>query len=304
MNELQIRSPEYIQKTFLDKEVISSMMTVSKQFIDSGAFSRDVKNVQQGFVKMQYGIEMGMTPMEAMNSLAIINGHLSIYGVAVAKRLRIHGWKIEYLESTEKIAKVKISKEKEEYEYEATEAELKKLNSKAFGFASKDKLKWHALGRLVRFNVPEVLGPISYLAEEAEDIKPIHVDVDVSDFKKSEPKKKEAPIDDAEDAEIIEDNKEPIFEPAAEPEQEEETIEQKPLEKDTEETPVEEVKESAIPKKEKKADKIPLEQLVNTILESKKNKDLERIEKMEQWFEVNKKLYNDSEQLIITRNFK
>jgi len=44
--------------------------------------------------------------------------------------------------------------------------------SNAYKFAPKEKLRWHCLGRLVRFHVPEVLGgQINYLKEEAEDFK-------------------------------------------------------------------------------------------------------------------------------------
>jgi hypothetical protein len=110
---------------------------------------------------------MGIPPMEAMSSLYIVNGKVTMWGMALSKRLREHGWKIEYLESTETVARVKIMKGDESYEYTATPGELK--NSQAMKFAPKDKLKWHALSRLVRFSVPEILGPVSYLAEEAEE---------------------------------------------------------------------------------------------------------------------------------------
>ena len=58
------------------------------------------------------------------------------------------------------------------YDYTSTAAELTKLNSRAFKFAPRDKLRWHAISRLIRFDVPEVLrGVVSYGKEEYEDVQ-------------------------------------------------------------------------------------------------------------------------------------
>lgn len=153
---------------YFDAGQLEQALRIAEKFHKAGCFGSDVKNPEQAFVKIQAGAEMGMAPMEAMSSLYIVNGKVTIFGVALSKRLREFGWKIEYLESTETIAKVKISKDNESYEYTATPSELK--NSQAMKFAPKDKLKWHALSRLVRFNVPEVLGPVRYTREEMEDV--------------------------------------------------------------------------------------------------------------------------------------
>lgn len=151
-------------------ENVQQALDIANQFFKAGCFGGDVKNPHQAFVKIQAGREMGMPPMEAMKSLYIVNGQITIYGSAMTKRLREAGWKIEYLDSTEEKCTAIITKNGERYEYTATKEELLKLKSRAFGFAPKEKLRWHAISRLVRFNVPEILGAISYTKEEMDDV--------------------------------------------------------------------------------------------------------------------------------------
>jgi hypothetical protein len=149
---------------------VQLMLDMANQFFKAGCFGADVKNPQQAFVKIQAGKEMGMPPMEAMNSLYIVNGKITIWGSAMVKRLRESGWKIEYKEDEGSCTAI-ITKDGEKYEYTATKDEILKLNSRAFKFAPKEKLRYHAVSRLIRFNVPEILGCNMYAKEEAEDIR-------------------------------------------------------------------------------------------------------------------------------------
>jgi hypothetical protein len=167
--------PDSVMMSPLDihfqRERISQMMTIADTLHKAGCFGSDVQNAFQAFVKIQTGAEMGMPPMEAMNSLYIVKGKITLWGAAVSKRIREHGWKIEYLEEKETEVTVKVSKNGEEHEYTATQEQLKKLGSKAAGFALSDKLRWHGLARLLRFHIPEVMGnAVSYIKEEMDDL--------------------------------------------------------------------------------------------------------------------------------------
>lgn len=167
MNDMALQDVD----VFYNADRLNMMVKMSEQFIKSGAFGADCKTPQAALVKMQAGAEMGMAPMEAMNSLYIINGHVTIFGMAMAKRIRQAGWKIEYLNETPEQVTVKVTKDDETFDYTATLAEVTKLNSRAAKFALKDKLRWHALGRILRFSIPEVLGgAVSYLREEMEEV--------------------------------------------------------------------------------------------------------------------------------------
>lgn len=153
------------------RERISQMMTIADTLVKANCFGRDVNNAFQAFVKIQAGAEMQMPPMEAMNSLYIVNGKITLWGAAVSKRIRDHGWKITYEEETETQVTAVVEKNGESHQYTATQKQLKDLGSKAAGFALADKLRWHALGRLLRFHIPEVMGnAVSYLKEEVDDL--------------------------------------------------------------------------------------------------------------------------------------
>jgi hypothetical protein len=153
----------------IDKDRVTNMLTIADQFHKAGCFGKDVQNTFQAFAKIQAGAEMGIPPMEAMRSFYIVNGQLTMYGLALTGRLRKFGWNIKYDESIAEQCTVKISKGDEEYTYVSTKQELLDLKSRAASFALRDKLKWHAISRLCRFYVPEVLGSIAYLKEELED---------------------------------------------------------------------------------------------------------------------------------------
>lgn len=156
--------------TFFESERLNQMHKLATYFHQAGCFGGDVKNAAQALVKIQAGLEMGIPPMEAMNSLYIVNGKLTMYGPAMSKRLRLKGWSIKYDDAKNDECTVTITKGLEVFSYTATMADLIALKSKAIAFAAKDKLKWHAISRLIRFYVPEVLeAGIAYFDEEIED---------------------------------------------------------------------------------------------------------------------------------------
>lgn len=158
---------------YYNQDRMRQMLTMAKEFFLAGCFSADIKNPHQVLVKMQVGFEMGMAPMESVNSLYIINGKVTIWGQATTKKLREHGWSIKYDDKNDDTGKpfsctATIMKGEEVYSYTASMPEFEHLKSQAIKFAPKDKLRWHALGRLIRFNVPEILNS-TYIKEEAED---------------------------------------------------------------------------------------------------------------------------------------
>lgn len=172
---------------FLQSDRLNQMMKVAQQFHKAGCFMGDVKNPEQAFVKIQAGAEMGMPPMEAMNSLYIVNGKITIWGSAMSKKLREAGWKISFDDKVDAQGKptgctVTIKKDDEELSETATAQQLVALKSRAFSFAPKEKLRWHAIAQLVKFHVPEVLGGVvMYMKEEIEDLPRERAEVTVVD---------------------------------------------------------------------------------------------------------------------------
>lgn len=153
---------------YFTPELLDQALRVSDKLFQSGCFGKDVHNAAQAFVKIQAGAEMGMPPMEAMNSLYIVNGNITIWGKALAGRLKAHGWDIEYKDCDKMQATVIIHKNAKEYSYTAKkeEVELKQ----AYKIAPENKLKYHALRQLINFYAPEVLNAVSYTAEEVEEM--------------------------------------------------------------------------------------------------------------------------------------
>jgi len=166
---------------FFDTERFQSMAKMAEAFAKSGAFGRDVPNGYVALAKIQAGLEMGLPPMEAMNSLYIVNGHIGPYGAAQSKMLRKKGWALKYEDKEDEkgnpvACTVTVSKDGEVHTYTAKASELTKSN--AFKIAPKNKLRWHGLGQIIRFEIPEVTDAgMMYLAEELEDLEPAKMQV-------------------------------------------------------------------------------------------------------------------------------
>lgn len=154
----------------LNSDRLNMLFKVADQFHQAQCFTKDVANTFQAFVKIQAGAEMGMAPMESMTALYIVNGNVTMWGKALTQRLRQFGWRINYDDSKPDECTATVNKGEETYSYTSTKAELEALKSRAAGFALKDKLKWHAISRICRFYVPEVLGSVSYVKEEVDDL--------------------------------------------------------------------------------------------------------------------------------------
>lgn len=169
-NNTQLSQTQNTAISYMDKSYVENVLLVANQFYQAKCFGSDVQNAHQAFVKIQAGAEMGMKPMEAMNSLYIVNGKITIWGSAQIKALRNHGWKVTFPVSTKTDVTCRVEKGDEVYEETYNIADLP-AGSKAKGFAPMEKLRYHAVSRIIRFNLPEVLdiGTI-YSVEEAEDM--------------------------------------------------------------------------------------------------------------------------------------
>lgn len=162
-------------------EEVKQRLAFADHFYKAGCFTSDVKNAELAFVKIQAGAEMGLKPMESMNTLYIVNGHVTIFGTGLSKLLRENGWTITY-EGDKTKCTATITKGKETHSFHADKQDMLDMKSKAYGFAPLQKLRWHCLGNLVRFHVPEVLGgSIQYIKEEAEDFEPERKVVEVEE---------------------------------------------------------------------------------------------------------------------------
>lgn len=183
--------------SYFSPAVWGQMKEMATTFIESKALPKNIENAAQAIMIMQAGYEMGMKPLEAVKSLYIVNGQINIWGAALVRRIREHGWTIEYKMGVERGGNVTaiIRKGKERYEqtayFDSAEKSgyTKDYSGKAKigwreGTNRELKLKYLAISMLIKTKVAEVLGSINDIQEVAEDYP---VEEIVSDT----PKKKE-----------------------------------------------------------------------------------------------------------------
>lgn len=95
MEVMPTASAHYVQEAearslnFLNPKLWQAMGHAAQIFIQSGALPQGIKNAPQAIMVMQAGYEMGLQPVEALQSFCFINGKLSLFGeVAIALVVR------------------------------------------------------------------------------------------------------------------------------------------------------------------------------------------------------------------------
>lgn len=168
------------ETSLMNPEVYVQMKILANDFISSKAIPQCWQSAAQVLVGLQTGLEMGMTPMESMNSLYVVNGAVNIWGKAVTKRLRVHDYKIKYSGETTEQVTATLTKGDEKYSFT-----FKYADAVASGYTKdsngRDKIGWKpgqnrllklrygALSALLKTEVPEVLGPVNGVAEIEND---------------------------------------------------------------------------------------------------------------------------------------
>lgn len=133
-------------------------LALAENFVRSGALP--VNNAQQAYVVIKAGEEVGMSPMESIQSIYIVNGQLSFYGKNLAGRLTKLGYKIDFTNETKDGVTVTISKNDfvESYEVKRNEQILQK--SKAMTFAARNKMRFHGIRQIVNFHLAHLFSSI------------------------------------------------------------------------------------------------------------------------------------------------
>lgn len=174
--------------SILDPNVYMQMKSISNDFFNSKAVPSAYQNTFQVLFGLQAGYEMGMQPVESLQSLTIVNGSISLWGKAIPKRLRLHGWKLKFEEGgdgDEQFCEATITNEKLGEEYtekitfkEAEDSGYTKDNSGRLkvgwkpGMNRRLKLRYDVLDMLCKTYVPEVFGPAAGTAEVLQDVNP------------------------------------------------------------------------------------------------------------------------------------
>jgi len=190
-SELEIVRAKNLATQFLNPTVWGQIVGLASTFITSGALPEHYKNKAQVAMAIQAGYEMGMKPIESLQSLYPVNGQWNIWGKAVPKRFRLHGYRISYKEESENSCTAvvtKIDDPSETYEETMTfelaeksgyvsytdrysKEEVLKLGWKE-GMNRKRKLRYNALSMIISTYLPDVLDGAQDIQEVFEDAMP------------------------------------------------------------------------------------------------------------------------------------
>lgn len=151
-NQMLQHSPQYAEKA----AEMKYFLEVSKSFIKSGAFPKETP--EQLFVKIQAGKEMGMGPMEAVNSLYFVHGKLEPYGKGMVALLTSQGYRVSYEdEKKDQVTIVAVSPEGYEHRETAYASDPIIQRSNAAKISMRNKLRFHAARTLLNFQLPHLI---------------------------------------------------------------------------------------------------------------------------------------------------
>lgn len=156
-NQLMAASPELaIKMAEMDLH-----LRMADKFVKSGAFPK--MTPEQAFTVMKAGKEMGMTEVESINALYIVNGSIKFYGDKMVARLTKKGYRIEYLEESENGVTVRVYHKEEEFDVseKVTKNDQILKRSKAMGFSQKNKMRFHGVRIIATFHLPHLFGSVT-----------------------------------------------------------------------------------------------------------------------------------------------
>lgn len=181
--------------SILDPNTYIQMKALSKDFFDSKVVPSAYQNVLQVLFGIQAGYEMGMQPIESLQSITFVNGNMSVWGKAVPRRLRAHGWSLAFEEGTLEGKEFADPKSKEDAQYckaTITRGDETYTDTVTFGDARESgytldskgnlkpgwkpglnrklKLRYDVLDVLCKTYVPEVFGGTAGTAEVLQDV--------------------------------------------------------------------------------------------------------------------------------------
>lgn len=179
-------------KSYFNLQAWKAMEGMAKVFIASGAMPKHIQNGSQLMVIMQTGRELGMMPMESVNSLYIINGRVAMQSQAMLTKVLGSGIKLQWLEETDKKCVVKFSGlGRPDYisTFTIEEATQAGLTSKGGPWKQYPKimLRWRALALGARVFCPDVIQGLHTVEELA------NVDLKMTDSGVFEPVDKTPP---------------------------------------------------------------------------------------------------------------
>lgn len=192
-DELQKSLVAKSQKTDAFNPIVWDQFSgMAKTMIESGAMPDHITTPAQAMVVMQAGYEMGMKPMQSINSLYIVGGHVTIWGKAITLQFRKHGYKLSFKDKKNETTVIATHKNGDVYKEIFTFEEAEKsgyTRSKGgklkFGWkegANRNiKLRYNAMNKLAKTQCADVLEGAVGVTEVYKDAVEIQEGEVVSD---------------------------------------------------------------------------------------------------------------------------
>lgn len=180
--------------SFMDPNRYIQMKAMANDFIRSGAIPECWQSAEAVLVGFQTGMEMGMSPMESMNSLYFVKGAINVWGKATTKRLKVHGWRIKYTDENQETCTSTVWRGKNPVKPAATDEQytetftfqeavdsgyttqynkLKRVTELKVGWRPgmnrRKKLRYGVLALIINTHIPEVLGSAMGIVEVSDD---------------------------------------------------------------------------------------------------------------------------------------
>ena len=149
-----------------------NLRMLAQDFLNSGMFPA-VRNVAGAITIIQYGHELGIPPVSALQTMAIVNGKLCMEAKAMQAVFQQHGGNVKVLERSKVRARIELSKPGMEayvHEYTMDQAKTEKLSGKDnWTKMPETMLYWRAVATGIRLYDPGAIFGL-YSKEELADI--------------------------------------------------------------------------------------------------------------------------------------
>jgi hypothetical protein len=152
-------------------EVWKLMLSQANHLVKSGALPSTIKSAEQAVAIIQYGRELNLPPMTAIQNISMINGKPTLSANLVGARLKNAGYKFKVKKYTDDVVELEFTDldgDKHTFDYSMKEATQAGNASKdVYKKYNKEMLYARCLTRGGRIVAPEVLAGV-YSPEEFE----------------------------------------------------------------------------------------------------------------------------------------
>lgn len=160
----------------VDKTTLDAQLAYAAEIAKSGLIPADFrKKPENVLVAIEWGRELGLTPIASLNEIYVVHGSPSLSAKAMLMLARAAGHRVRVQGDDTSATCEIVRADDPEFQHKVTYSmdDAKRaglLSNTGWKNDPKTMLRWRSVANTVRLACPEVLGGISYLPEEVEEI--------------------------------------------------------------------------------------------------------------------------------------